>query len=262
MTDSDKNEVTVRVTRGAAIAGMILTFVGGYFLGNLTSGRSAGPDLTDAVKAERKEVKVGLSPSLGPSDALVTIVEFADYHCRYCARSVGLQQRMLTKYKGRLRWVFKNFPVNPRSRSKVAAQAALAAQQQGEFWPYHDLLFKNQDKFGPKDLDDHAVALGLNMTNFKKAMASDTLVKIIDVDVEQGRKLGVSGTPTYYLNGRRHLGSISHRLLDKLIGQELAHARALVKKGVARSEVYSHLTTPAPKKADEEAAKKKDEAGS
>jgi len=257
MSDRDSKPVTVGVSRGAAIVGMILTFVGGYFLGDRTSGRRAGPDLTEAIKAERKQVKMGLSPAKGPPDALVTIVEYADYQCRYCARSVSLQERMLSKYRGRLRWVFKNFPVNPRSRSRVAAQAALAAHQQGEFWGYHDLLFKNQGRFSPADFDAHAVALGLDKTRFKAALEGDALNKVVDADVAEGRALGVNGTPTFYINGRRHLGSISHRLLDRLIAEEMAYARSLVKGGLKKGEVYSHLTTPKQTPADEA---KKDEA--
>lgn len=261
MSTSDKKNLTVGVTRGAAIMGMLLTFVGGYFLGGLTSGARSGPDLKDALKAERKAVPVGLSPALGKNDALVTIVEFADYGCRYCARSVALQERMIAKYEGRIRWVFKNFPVNPRSRSKVAAQAAMAAHQQGEFWPYHDLLFRNQGKFGAGDFSGHANTLGLNLKRFRASMSGDALDKVIEADISLGRKLGVNGTPTFFINGRKHLGSISHRLLKELIDEELAYARTLVKEGLKPGEVYSKLTEE-KKTADDEATKddgKKDE---
>jgi len=241
------------VTRGAAIIGMIITFVGGYFLGSLTSSARSGPDLTAAVNADRKAVPVGTSPTVGKADALVTIVEFADYGCRYCARSVALKERMLSEYKGRVRWVFKNFVVNPSSRSRVAAQAALAAHQQGEFWAYHDLLFHNQKDFGAGAFSRHADALGLDLRHFRVAMSGDAPGKIIDEDVALGRKLGVNGTPTFFINGRKHLGSISHRLLRKLIDEEMAHARTLVKAGVKPGEVYSKLTEKKEeKKADDE----------
>ena len=260
MSTTDNKNLTVRVTRGAAIIGMLLTFIGGYFLGSLTSGPRSGPDLKESIKADREAVPVGLSPTLGKADALVTVVEFADYGCRYCARSVALQERMMAAYKGRVRWVYKNFPINPRSRSKVAAQAALAAHQQGEFWAYHDLLFHNQDKFGAGDFSAHANTLGLNLKVFRAGMSSAALGKVIDADVALGRKLGVNGTPTFFINGRKHLGSISHRLLRKLIDQELAYAHALVQGGLKPGEVYSKLTEekPKPSKADEDADKAKD----
>jgi len=231
------------VSRGVAIIGMVITFLGGYFFGQLTSARAPdGGQESTAATAERIHVPAGLSPSLGPANALVTIVEFADYQCTYCARSVGLRRRIVANYKGKVRWVFKNFPLGFHKRAKKASKASMVAHAMGYFWEYHDLLFVNQQRMADRDLAAHAQELGLDQEKYQEGMKSPDFAKLVQADIDLANKLKVNGTPTFFINGRKHVGSISQGTLDRLITEELAHVGSLLRNGVSRIKLYQELT--------------------
>lgn len=238
-------EQSTGTTRGAAIAGMILTFVGGYFVGHFTAPSDSAA--SGAATASRVEVPVGLSPALGDANALVTIVEFADFQCGYCARSVPLQKRLLAEFPGRVRWVFKHFPLDSHPKAKEAARASLAAHAQGKFWDYHDRLFSGQQSLGTAFEEQVARELGLDLARFRVALASDALTRLIGDDLELGRKVGVQGTPSFFVNGRKFEGSMPYAELERTVREELAHAGALLRRGVARERIYEELTRPKAK---------------
>ncbi len=231
----------VGTSRGAAIAGMILTFVGGYFVGHFTAG-PAGEATGSAATAQRVEVPVGLSPALGDANALVTVVEFADFQCVYCARSVTLQKRLLAEYPGRVRWVFKHFPLDSHTLAKDAARASLAAHAQGRFWEYHDRLFAGQGQLNAAYQERIARELGLDLARFRVVLAGDALGRLVNEDLELGRKVGVQGTPSFFINGRRFEGSMPYAELEQTVREELAHAGNLLRKGIARDRIYEELT--------------------
>lgn len=239
--DVEQNERSGGVSRGAAIVGMIITFVGGFFFGQIALDGRPDPAAERAAKAERTEVKVGLSPVKGPADALVTVVEFADFECGFCARSVALQKQMMGEFPGRIRWVFKHFPLQSHPAAELAAVASLAAQQQGAFWDYHDLLFANRKQLSRKDLIAYAARLGLDTAAFEKALDSEALKKVVEADKALAQSLGVNGTPTFFINGRKHVGSFSYRRLRALIREELAFAGTLLDQGVRPEEIYQKL---------------------
>jgi protein-disulfide isomerase len=223
-------------SRGAAIFGMILTFIGGYFAGAFT-GRVAPPS-DEARRAQRVAVDVGLSPSLGPRDALVTIVEFADFQCGYCARSPALQKQLLAKYPG-VRWVFKSFPGGKASVD--ISRAALAAHAQGRFWEFHDRLFHSQRIASLPELEELARDLGLDVGAYRRAMQGDALEKVVRQDLALGQRLGVDGTPTFFINGRRFGGTIPFGPLERIVQQELTHAEELLRQGVSREQLVDEV---------------------
>ena len=237
MTASDTH-----ASRRAAILGMIVTFVGGYFLGVFTSGGGADELLEEARKAPRVAVPVELSPTVGAADALVTIVEFADFECPFCSRSVQLQRRLLTDFPGNVRWAFKNFPLDMHRQAMGAARAALAAQAQGKFWEFHDRLFIDQQRISPEYFAELARTIGLDLAAFERAMQGDALEKVVRLDMEVGRRLGVQGTPSFFINGRRVEGGSPYRELEKIVRQELAYASSLLRRGVRRDQLYEELT--------------------
>lgn len=238
MTESE----STGTSRSTAIFGMILTFVGGYFTGAFTSGRGPEGLLEEATKAERVAVPIELSPALGPSDALVTVVEFADFQCGYCAHSVQLQKRLLAEFPGNVRWAFKHFPLDMHREAMGAARAAMAAQAQGKFWELHDRLFANQRRIAAPYFTELARELGLEMATFERAMQGDTLEKIVRLDMEVGRRLGVQGTPSFFINGRRVAGALPYSDLQKIVRQELVYASSLLRRGVPRDQLYEELT--------------------
>ena len=149
------------------------------------------------------EVPVGKSPIKGPEAAPVTVVEFSDYQCPFCARSEPLINDILKAYPTQVRFVYKHLPlVSIHQLAMGAAQAAVAAQQQGKFWEMHDLLFANQRALQPEKLKEYAKQLGLDVAKFEADMTSPETKSIIQDDMRLSQAVGVRGTPTIFVNGK------------------------------------------------------------
>ncbi len=178
---------------------------------------------------QRYEVPIGSSPVKGPKQAPVTIVEFSDFQCPYCARSVEALKEIDNKYKGKIKFVFKHFPlenIHPLARS--AARASMAAMKQGKFWEYHDTLLNNQSMWsrGDKDamFEQYAKGLGLSVEQFRKDLAADKDDKQINEDMALAKKLNVGSTPTFFINGvpMRGLGAPSYfyKVIDAVMKEK------------------------------------------
>jgi protein-disulfide isomerase len=148
-----------------------------------------------------QEINVSGSPFKGTDDAPVTIALFTDFQCPYCARIVPLLDQVLEKNKGKVKLVFKNFPLNIHQFARKAAAAALAAGKQGKFWEYHDRLFENYNRLNDQLLQELARQLGLDMEKFEKEMNDPQVMQVINQDVQDGARAGVRGTPTIFVNG-------------------------------------------------------------
>jgi protein-disulfide isomerase len=150
------------------------------------------------------------APSLGPDTAPVTIVEFADFRCPFCARGATALRKLLAIYPDRVRWVFKHFPLQTvHAGAALAHEAAIAAQEQGKFWEMHELIFSDPTRVRYSDLVNHAEQLGLDMALFREALDTRRLRARVVRDLDEGRRLQVAATPTYFVNGVRHMGARS-----------------------------------------------------
>lgn len=177
-------------------------------------GSVAGPE-------QRQVVEVGNAPTLGPADAQVVLVEFADYQCPFCADEQPVVTRLLENYAGQLRFAFKQFPLSYHAHAYLAAQAALAAYAQDSFWPYHNLLFSHQRALTRNDLESYAATLGLDLAAFNAAIDTGAAQAAIEADVAQGDALGIGGTPAFFVNGRLGEGALSYQVLAAAIDDEL-----------------------------------------
>lgn len=140
----------------------------------------------------------------GDADAAVTLVEYGDYECPYCGRAYPAVRRIQKLMGERLRFVFRNFPLNTiHEHASEAAQAAEAAAGQGKFWPMHDLLYENQANLADVDLRQYALKAGLEIYRFEADMAGETYAKKVRDDFRGGVRSGVNGTPTFFINGYR-----------------------------------------------------------
>jgi protein-disulfide isomerase len=140
--------------------------------------------------------------SLGPADAAVTLVEYGDYQCPYCGQAYPVVKSLLKKYDGKIRFVFRNFPIAEIHPEAVdAAFVAEFASEHGQFWQVHDLLYENQRELGPQLYQRICEALGLNAGELQKAAEDNTYIARIRADEEGGIRSGVNGTPTFFLNG-------------------------------------------------------------
>jgi len=146
---------------------------------------------------------VGTSAIKGNKDAKVTIVEFSDFQCPYCARFAPTINEVLKAYPNEVRFVYKDFPLSFHKQARNAAKAARAAGEQGKFWEMHDLIFENFSKVNEAMFKDFAAKLNLDMNKFLSDFKSTKYDNLIQQDINLGRQAGVTGTPSLYMNGKR-----------------------------------------------------------
>jgi protein-disulfide isomerase len=161
------------------------------------------------------------SPTFGPHEAPITIIEFSDLQCPFCARVVPTLKELVKQYPGQIKWVFKNFPLDFHADSKLAHQAALAAGQQDKFWEMHDLVFANQEAIKKDDLFQKARQLNLDMAKFTADLESEKIKSQIESDRQSGAALRVDGTPTFYINGQEYSGAITIEQFQSAINKQL-----------------------------------------
>jgi protein-disulfide isomerase len=163
--------------------------------------------LAAADSNDKYEVKIGDAPVKGPASAPVTLVAFSDFQCPFCSRAVPTLHQLETDYAGKLRVAFKQLPLPFHDKAHLAAEAALAANEQGKFWQFHDKLFANQQALDRPSLDKYAEELGLNMAKFKAALDTGKFKDRVDREAKEGAAVGATGTPTFFINGRILVGA-------------------------------------------------------
>ena len=158
--------------------------------------------------------------SLGPANAKVTIVEFLDYQCPFCHRAQESVDQMLKEYEGKIRFVHRDYLLG-KPRSLPAARAARCAGEQGKFWEYHRGLLSQAGDLSDADLANRAKGLGLDGARFASCAATDKFDADIQSATDAGSQLGVSGTPTFFVNGKRAVGALTEEQFRELIDAEL-----------------------------------------
>jgi Na+/H+ antiporter NhaA len=159
----------------------------------------------------------------GPKDAAVTLVEYGDFECPYCGRAESVIRELLTDY-GDIAYVWRHLPLNDvHPHAQIAAEAAEAADRQGRFWEMHDVLLDHQDALRPADLIGYVEELGLDTDRFEEDLREHRTAARVARDVDSADLSGVSGTPTFFINGRRHYGPYDIETLSKVA--RLAGAR-------------------------------------
>ena len=173
------------------------------------------------------KVEAGNSPSKGPKTAPITMVIFSDFQCPFCSRVEPTLKQIDDTYKGKVRFVWKNYPLPFHQNAMPAAEAAMAAGEQGKFWEMHDKLFANQQSLDRATFEKHATELGLNLDKFKADLDSGKLKTAVNADVQYGNSLGGGmGTPTFFINGKKISGAMPLESFASIIDEELK------KKGV------------------------------
>jgi Na+/H+ antiporter NhaA len=181
-------------------------------------------DLAAPVDPKRDHIR-------GSDDAPVTLVEYGDFECPNCGRAEPVVRELLNEFGGDLRYVFRHLPLSDvHPRAQMAAEAAEAADDQGAFWEMHDVLFEHQDALEPKNLVAYAEQLGLDVDRFTEQLRRHEYAGRIASDVDDADLSGVSGTPTFFVNGLRHQGAYDIDTLTAAV--RLAHRRA---RGASRA---------------------------
>ncbi len=149
---------------------------------------------------ERKTV-AATGAAKGPENAPITIVEFSDFQCPYCSRANETVDQVMKAYPNQVRLVFRHFPLDFHQQAPKASEAALCAGDQGKFWEMHDTLFANQKALEVPALKGYAKQLGLDTGKFDKCLDSGEKGSIVQADLADGKKVGVNGTPAFFING-------------------------------------------------------------
>jgi protein-disulfide isomerase len=174
-----------------------------------------------AAPEGKQDIKLGDAPVKGPASAKVTVVVFSDFQCPFCSRAVPVMKEIEDNYKGKVRLAFKQQPLAFHDKAHLAAQAALAANEQGKFWQYHDKLFANQAALDRPALEKYAEELGLNMPKFKAALDTGKYKDKVDSDAKEAAAVGATGTPTFFINGTKLVGAQPFPAFKTIIDQEL-----------------------------------------
>ncbi len=166
-------------------------------------------------------IPVNGSPTRGPNDARITLVEFSDFECPYCSIAVGEVNTIMNAYPKDIKLIYKQFPLSMHPHAPLAAAASLAANQQGKFWQMHDALFKNFRKLSRENILAMAKEIGLDMTKFTADLDSPKYQAEVQKDVADGETAGVYGTPSFFVNGKHYNGPLTLESIKPILDAEL-----------------------------------------
>jgi protein-disulfide isomerase len=184
--------------------------------------REAGVEiLLPPYQAPKVEV-AAVGPSKGPEGAPVTIVEFSDFQCPFCARVEPTVTQLLEAYPGKIRLVYRDYPLPNHGEAPKAAEAAHCAGDQGKYWEMHGQLFANQQKLGVEDLKAHARQIGLDGAKFDQCLDSGVKATLVAENLKAGNEAGVSGTPAFFINGRLLSGAQPLSAFKQAVDAELS----------------------------------------
>ncbi len=210
-------------------------------------GGSAAPAAAAAPAAQYRKVDVPAdSPSFGPTNAKVTIVEFSDFYCPFCSRVLPTLEEIKKTYGNDVRVIFRHQLRGSPPDQKLAAEASMAAHAQGKFWEYHDKLFANMQGRDRATLEKIAQDLKLDMNKFKADLDSGKFRQKVLADSEAGSALGANGTPSFFINGRNFVGAQPFASFKAVIDEELARANKLLAEGTRPDQLYARLMETLP----------------
>jgi len=167
------------------------------------SGTGTAPSARTIDSNKVYNIPIENSPIKGDKNAPVTIVEFSDFQCPYCAQLLPTLKEVLKAFPKEVKLIDKQYPLSFHAQTKNAAKASLAAKKQGKFWEMHDIIFENFIKLSPEKFVEFARQIGLDITKFTANYNSDKYEKQIQQDIALGNSVGVTGTPTLFVNGKQ-----------------------------------------------------------
>lgn len=183
---------------------------------------AAAPSRQNRPDADREyDVDVADAPTRGNAKAVVTIVEWSDFQCPFCNRVAPTLAQIEKEYGDKVRIAFKHMPLSIHPQAPQAHAAAEAAHRQGKFWEMHDRIFANQRDLSVETLERYAKEIGLDMNRFKRDVAASDVLKRIEEDMQQASKLGVTGTPAFFINGKFLSGAQPFPNFKRLIDSAL-----------------------------------------
>lgn len=207
-------------------------------LNRVTAQGTANQQVPGAVPdgellGEEVNVNAGTLPMLGSNDAPITIIEFSDFQCPYCKRFYDeTLEQLISEYvdTGKVRLAYRHMPLAIHPNAQDAAEASMCANDQDRFWDYHDKLFETFDSWSPLTVAElpatftsYAGELGLNTEAFNTCLTSDKYDEAVKEDMAQGAEAGVTGTPTFFINGKPLVGAYPYDTFKTILDEELAN---------------------------------------
>jgi protein-disulfide isomerase len=187
-------------------------------------GEAKIENLLPAADLPRVEV-AAVGPTRGPAGAPVTIIEFSDFQCPYCGRAEPTMRKILDKYPGKVRLVYRDFPLPGHDNAPKAAEAAHCAEDQGKYWEMHDKLFDRQRELEVASLKTYARDVGLDGAKFDACLDGGAKSKDVDASARAGSDIGVHSTPSFFINGRPLSGALPFETFQEIIDAELSGAK-------------------------------------
>ena len=191
------------------------------------------------LEPPRQAVSAGKSPAKGGANAQIEVIEFADFQCPYCLAAAPTVKKVLETYGDRIRLVYRHYPLPNHPQARPAAEAAQCANEQGQFWPYHDRLFAEAGKLSDADLKKAAADLGMDAARFNTCVDEHRYKAVVEADQQAGNDAGVNGTPAFFVNGRLLSGAQPFEAFKRVIDEELELEEVTVMTQSARI-VRSH----------------------
>ena len=181
--------------------------------------------ITILVSSARAQVNLSDTPVRGPAGAPVTIVEYADYECPYCQQVQPTLDKLEADYKGRIAFAYKDLPLPMHPHAQKAAEAAQCAGVQNKYWEFHDLVMKTKQLEIP-ELKNTARQLNLDAKRFDACVDSGVRAEAVRATIDEAQKLGLQGTPSFFINGRYVSGNLSYEQLKQIVDEELSRSSA------------------------------------
>jgi protein-disulfide isomerase len=166
-------------------------------------------------------IDTSAAPVKGSASGRITLVEFVDYECPHCRHAQTLMRQAVEEYPNDVKMAFKHFPLSSHPNARLAAEAAVAAQKQGKFWPYNEKVWINSDSLTPAVLEKVAKEVGLDVARWRTDLESDAVKNRVQSDKSEGNDLGIYSTPSIYINGRKYEGPLEIASLRDWIDEEM-----------------------------------------
>jgi len=201
------------------------------FVDSVRDSLPANRENTGALTTSNSSPVIHLehAPVKGPDSAPISLVEFSDFECSYCAQMIPVISKLMASYPTQIRLSFKHYPLSQHKLAPLAHEAAAAAADQGKFWEMHDLIFATSDKLTRADLIAKAKQLNLDVPRFTKDLDSHRFKAAVDYDRQEGDRLGVDGAPFYFVNGHSVSGAVSltdfKKVIDGALRESASQAR-------------------------------------
>jgi len=209
-------------------------------LGQLQAGKGTAASENEQ-HLERQYIPL-VGTRKGAASTPITIVEFVDFQCPFCGRATTTIDQVFKEYLGQVRFYVRHSPLPFHPDASQAAEAALAAEAQGKLWEMHDKLIADPRNLSRKNIEGYAREIGLDMAKFLEALDAQAYKARIKTDIDLAEQVGASGTPTFFINGRKLSGAQPIEAFKEVIDEELARAQKVVASGTPAEKVYDVLT--------------------